>query len=139
GFLAALPLEVLHYVRDVDGRTIDSCFRERVVEQTAGGSHEGMPGTIFLVAGLLTDEHHTRGHWAFAEHGLRADGPEVASLTPLRRISERARRCTHRKKLRGRVGRNRKLETRHLTLASELAVLLSLIVLLPALGAAMMS
>src|SRR5688500_18799481 len=69
-FLAALPLEALHGVADVDVRPVDPGFRERFIEQTPGGSDEGMPLAILRITGLLATQHDLRRSLPFAEYRL---------------------------------------------------------------------
>ena len=89
---ARLPLEVLHHIGDVDGRAIDPSFGERLVEQLPGRADERMTGQVFLIAGLLADEHQPRARRALAEHRLRAELVEVARLTVLRGLPNRGQR-----------------------------------------------
>ena len=63
--------EMLHRVGDVDLVAIDAGFGQRTVEHLAGRADEGMAGEVFLVAGLLADQHDGGVLRAFAEHGLR--------------------------------------------------------------------
>jgi hypothetical protein len=77
-FAARLPLEVLHHVGDVDLLAIDPRLLQRVVEELAGRSHEGMPLLVLLIAGLLADEHDLAPRRALAKHGLRGLGVERA-------------------------------------------------------------
>src|SRR5438270_8271664 len=79
-FAARLPFEMLDDVRNVDGLAIDARFREGFVEQRAGRTDEGMAAQIFLIAGLLADEHDRRGLLPLAEDRLRAGPPEIAGL-----------------------------------------------------------
>jgi hypothetical protein len=78
---ARLPLEVLDRVRDVHLTAIDAGFLECFVEHAAGGPDERMTGDVFLVTGLLADEHYLRRCRAFTEHGLRCVAPQVATAT----------------------------------------------------------
>src|SRR5438093_10521924 len=85
---ARLPLEVLHDVGDVDRSAIDARSFERAIEQLACGADEWTPGEIFGVARLLAHQHQLGLTRAFAEDGLRAVLPQVASLTRLRYDSD---------------------------------------------------
>src|ERR1051326_2721641 len=77
---ARLPFEMLHDVRDVDARSIDARFVERLVEQCARRTDERTSGEILFVARLLADEHHRRRLLSFTEHGLRSGFPKIAAL-----------------------------------------------------------
>jgi len=85
---AGLPLEVLHGVRQVRGRAIDLGLRERFVQQPPGRAYKGLPCLVFLVAGLLSDEHHRSRLRALPEDGLGAELPQVAALAAGRRLPE---------------------------------------------------
>src|SRR5690242_14324332 len=52
-FAAALPLEVLHRVGDVDVVAVDTCLLERAVEQLPRRADERMASAVLLIAGLL--------------------------------------------------------------------------------------
>ena len=54
---ARFPLEVLHDVRDVDGRAIHSGRIERAVEQLSRGPDERPADDVLAVAGRFADEH----------------------------------------------------------------------------------
>ncbi len=77
---ARLPLEVLHDVGDVGPAPLDPGLLERLVEQASRRPDEGMAAEVFLVAGLLADEHGGGSAGALAEHGLGATLPQVAGL-----------------------------------------------------------
>src|SRR5258708_21530069 len=72
------PLEVLHRVRDVRLLAVDAGAFEHAIQEPAGGTYERVSLTVFLVARLLTDDHHLGRRRALAEHGLRTDAPEKA-------------------------------------------------------------
>jgi hypothetical protein len=75
----ALPLEVLHRVRDVERPAVEPRPRERLVEQAARGTDERMTGQVLLVPGLLADQDDPRGRIALAEDRLRGAPVEVAA------------------------------------------------------------
>src|SRR5688500_17015420 len=77
---AALELEMLDRIGDVDAAAVDAEFLQRAVEQLAGGTDEGMAAEVFLVAGLLADDEDARVVGAFAEHGLGRRLPQRAAL-----------------------------------------------------------
>src|SRR5260370_30215174 len=66
-----LMLEMLHRVSDENLRTWNSCLRQRPVENAPGRADERLAGNIFLVAGLLADEHDVGGPAPLAPHRLR--------------------------------------------------------------------
>ena len=76
-FSARDKFEMLDRIGDVDLLAIDACLLQRAVEHQAGRTHERFAGKVFLVAGLLADQHHLRILRAFAEHGLRRRLPEM--------------------------------------------------------------
>src|SRR5712691_2838977 len=53
---ARLPLKMLDDIGDVDSRTIDARFNQRLIEQSAGWSDKWLARQIFFVAWLLTDQ-----------------------------------------------------------------------------------
>ena len=61
---------MLYRIGDIDLPAIDAGFVQRAVEHQPCRSHERFAGKVFLVAGLLADQHDLRGLRAFAEHGL---------------------------------------------------------------------
>ena len=77
---ARLPLEMLDDVGDVGLFAIYPGVFERIVEKLAGRTNKRFAGQIFFVARLLADKQDGRASRAFAENGLRAAFPEVASL-----------------------------------------------------------
>jgi hypothetical protein len=74
------PLEVLHRVRDVRERAVDTGCFESLVEDPPRRADERTAGEILLVPGLLAHEHDLGRRLSFAEHGLRPGLPEVARL-----------------------------------------------------------
>jgi hypothetical protein len=73
----ALPLEVLHYIRDVDLLALNARVIERSIKELSSGTYEGTPLDVFAVAGLFADEHDLSRSRPFAEDGLRANFPEM--------------------------------------------------------------
>jgi hypothetical protein len=61
---------------------------QRFIQETSGGTHEGMTFAILLIAGLLADQHHTRAGGALAENGPCADHPEPATPAACRRFAQ---------------------------------------------------
>ena len=74
-FPSRLPAEMFHRIRDVNFFAIDSRFEQRFIEQIAGRADEGLAGTVFLIAGDFSYQHHLRIRFAFAEDGLRGALP----------------------------------------------------------------
>ena len=89
---ARLPLEVLDDVGDVDARSVDARVGERAIEEFAGRSDERMTCEIFVVAGLLADEHQLSPRPAFTENGLRPALPEIACVTLARGLANARQR-----------------------------------------------
>src|SRR6187401_1524723 len=66
------PFEVLDRVRHICVRPVDPDVRERAIEKTPRGTDERLAREVFLVAGLLADEHQRRCvGMAISEDGLR--------------------------------------------------------------------
>ena len=79
--LAALgELEVLHGVRDVHVLTVQSDLDQRPVEHLAGRTDEGRALAIFLITGLLADQHDARSGRTTAEDRLGGVAEEIAAL-----------------------------------------------------------
>jgi hypothetical protein len=93
---ARLPLEVLHRVGDVERRAVDAGGLERAVEKAPGGTDERQAAPVFLVAGLLADEHRTGMGRAGAEYGLRRARPQRAVAASCRRLTKLLQRLRHR-------------------------------------------
>src|SRR2546421_8125772 len=68
---AHLVLEVLYRIRHEHFVARNTRFRERLVEHAPRGSDERLPGKIFLVAGLLANQHEMRMALTFPRHSLR--------------------------------------------------------------------
>jgi hypothetical protein len=79
-FAARFPFEMLHNVRHINGRAIDSGLLERAVEQLSRRADERMPSKILGVPRLLADQHDFGPLRPFTEYGLRAALVEVAGL-----------------------------------------------------------
>jgi hypothetical protein len=67
-------------IRHVNFAAVDSSLNESSVQQPAGGSYEGLSREVFLIPGLLTDEHDLGSCAASAEDGLRSPLPQIAGL-----------------------------------------------------------
>src|SRR4051812_35918097 len=71
-------------VRHVNFVAIDPGFDERFVQQPSCRADEWFTREVFVVAGLLADEHDLRVARAFAEDRLRAGFPERTGLASAR-------------------------------------------------------
>jgi hypothetical protein len=78
---AGTPLEMLDDVRDEDALAIDPGLGQRAIQDRSRGAHEWVPGEIFPIAGLLSDEHQCGTVGAFAEDGLSRVLEQVARRT----------------------------------------------------------
>src|SRR5580765_1049690 len=81
---ALLELEVLDRVGDVDLFALQPGFGQRPVEHLARRPDERRSLKIFLIAGLLADEHDPRAGRPKAEDGLRGVAVELAALASRR-------------------------------------------------------
>src|SRR5258707_247610 len=68
---------MFHRIGDIDPRPFNAGFFKRAIEYLSRRSHERFAGDIFLIAGLLADQHDLGMLRAFAEHGLRRIFPEM--------------------------------------------------------------
>src|SRR5690606_33385494 len=73
------PLEVLDGIGDVGRNLVKPGLLQRLIQQAAGRPDKGLALDILDIAGLFADEHERRAGAAFAEDGLRAASPELAS------------------------------------------------------------
>ena len=69
---------MFYRVGDVDLLAVDAHFLQRAVEHLPCRSDERFAGEVFLVAGLLADQHQLGVLRAFAEYGLGCVFPERA-------------------------------------------------------------
>ena len=70
-----LPLEVFNRVGHVSLLAIDSGLDECFIENGAGRPHEGSAFDVFLVAGLLADEHYFSVGRPLTKYRLRCMPP----------------------------------------------------------------
>ena len=68
---------MLHRIGDIDLAAVDAGFLQRAIEHLPGGTDERLAGEVFLVAGLLADQHDRGVLRAFAEHGLGRVFPQM--------------------------------------------------------------
>jgi len=85
---AQLPLEVLHCVGNVEMLPIHPRGLERAIEEASRGTDERQPLPVFLVAGLLADQHHPRVRVAGAEYGLCRVRPQRTVLARPRVLTQ---------------------------------------------------
>src|SRR5688572_26049339 len=111
-FLAALPLEMLHRIGDVNLAPVDSRLLQGVVEQPASRTDERPPLAILLIARLFADDDDSRAWSSFAEHRLRSDHPQSAAMTRSSRLAKRAQRRPRRNEIRRASGHDRALRAR---------------------------
>ena len=83
-----LPLEVLHRVRDVRLRAIDSGLVHGLVQDAAGGPHERVALPVLDVAGLLADEHNAGARVALPEDRLGRVLPQRAIAATRRGLAQ---------------------------------------------------
>ncbi len=67
---ARLPLEMLHRIGEVNFFAIDPRFLQSAIHDFSGRSDERFSGHVFMIAGLLADQHDWRFFGSFAENGL---------------------------------------------------------------------
>ena len=60
--------------------TVQSDLDQRAIEHLAGRTDEGRALAIFLIAGLLADQHDARGGRTAAEDRLGGVAEEIAAL-----------------------------------------------------------
>jgi hypothetical protein len=72
-------LEVFDRIRDIHQRTVNAGLGKSAIEDATGRSHERSALQIFLIAGLLADEHDGAGYGPLAEHRLHAETVERAA------------------------------------------------------------
>ena len=87
-----LVLDVLHGIRDADVVARQIRLLDARPQDTTGRADEGMALAIFLIAGLLADQHERRSAAALAEHGLRRVRPQRAPAAALHSVGERGER-----------------------------------------------
>jgi len=75
---------MLHRVGDVDLAIGEPGVGERFLQNSSRRPDKWFAGKVFVIAGLLTDEHHIGINIALAEHDLRRVFPQIASSAPFR-------------------------------------------------------
>ena len=79
---------MLHGIRHVHLRPVDTGLLERLVEHGARRPDEGSPDEVLAVARLLADQHDRGAAAALTEHALRGARPEVARATGVDRVGD---------------------------------------------------
>jgi hypothetical protein len=73
-------LEMLHDVRHEDVAPVKTAFPQGAIQEAARGPNKRTTGTIFLVAGLLADQHDRRRRGPLANNGLCRINVQRAAL-----------------------------------------------------------
>ena len=79
---------MLDRVGDVHLGTIDPGLLQSRVQQPTGRANKGVPLAVFLVAGLLPDQHHLGGSRPLPKNRLGRVHPQVATPAARRRLPE---------------------------------------------------
>src|SRR5262249_16322003 len=96
---AHFVLEVLHRVGDENLGPRNPRIRQRPVENAPGGADEGLAGEVFLVAGLLADQHDVGGFAPLARYCLRRILVERAAPAFVLGFGKLKKRVDRRRKL----------------------------------------
>lgn len=88
-FTTPNPFEVFDRIGHVNFVALDLRFFERTVEQTTGGSDEGMTLPVFLISRLFADKYHARPSRTFAKNRLSGVFIKVAALAMLGGLAQR--------------------------------------------------
>lgn len=81
-FAAGLVFEMFDRIGHVAGVSIQTCVRERPVEQAPGRSYKRFAFAVLPIPWLFTDEENGRRLQTLAEDGLRSVFPQWARLAP---------------------------------------------------------
>src|ERR1700728_5307644 len=73
----------------------DPRLAEQPVHQMPSRADERPPLKVFVVAGLLAEEHDARAGGSFAEYGLRCMAPQAAVLAFIRLLCQFRQRTRH--------------------------------------------
>src|SRR5262249_5378917 len=96
---AHFVLEVLHRVGDENLGPRNSRIRQRPIENAPGGADEGLAAEVFLVAGLLADQHDVGGFAPLARYRLRRILVERAAPAFVLGFGKLKKRVDRRRKL----------------------------------------
>jgi hypothetical protein len=83
---------MLDHVRDVRVTRGDAGALEPLVEHAPGWADERMALDVLAISGLLADQHHGSTAGAFAHHGLRCVGIQIACAAGVHGAAEVAQR-----------------------------------------------
>lgn len=73
------PFEVLYGIRDIHVSPGNACFKERLVQDFPRRTDKRMTREVFLIPGLLSDEHDRRMDGSFAKDCLSGASVQIAS------------------------------------------------------------
>ena len=110
-------LEVLHHVGDVHVLAVEPDLDQRAIEHLARRPDERRALAIFLIAGLLADQHDARADRAPAEDGLRRVTVEIAAPATGAGVNELLQRGAGRDERAGALVLDRRTGGSRLTLA----------------------
>jgi hypothetical protein len=79
---------MLDGVGNDDVAAIQPCIQDGAIQHLAGGPHERVAGSVFLVTGLLAYHHHARRSAAFAGDALRGIAPERTAAAGVDRLCQ---------------------------------------------------
>ncbi len=86
-FPARLPLKMFHCVRDINLRSINSGFFERLIHDFPSWPYKWLTGDVFVIARLLANQHDRCALGTFAKHSLRGALVKVTRFAILRRVA----------------------------------------------------
>src|SRR5690606_13685033 len=89
GLAAALELEMLDGIGDVEPTPLDAQFLERAVEEFARGTDERTAAQVLRLAGLFADDQYARVGRAFAEDRTGGGLPQGTALATHGGIAQR--------------------------------------------------
>jgi hypothetical protein len=84
--LGRQPFEMFDHVRNINFGAIDSHFNQNLIEQLSRGARKRVTLAVFLISGLLANEHDPRPRGPFPENRLRRIFPKITASTGCRRF-----------------------------------------------------
>jgi hypothetical protein len=78
------PLEMLHYICDVNVCAINARLDQGLVEKFARRADEGTPDAVFLISGLLSYQHDRCLRHSLAENCLVRSFPKITCFAMTR-------------------------------------------------------